>query len=697
LKTVLVFPPSSDPAHPPLGIASLAGHLRPKGHDVDLVDLNVASLHHLLSKESIAACTLRLEERVRRLEKDPLLAARDHEEYSLALQHLLAAEFVHEHVEDALRRLRDRDTYADCTAYRREARIVRRAMELVSAAHYPVRWYPRGFSMEHLPTASREVLRALRDERQNLFLPFLRKAVEDIAARRPAVVGLSINYYCQLVPALTLATLVKERLPAALVAAGGGLVCFFDRKWEVLGRFSALVDAWIPYEGERPLQGLLEALAISGGVAHVPGVPGVLRFVDGAPVFGSPSCPPDPDELPPPDFRGLPLGSYLSPEPILPLLASRGCYWGRCGFCAHGRLYRQSFRRREGSRVVAEMEEQHRRHGARTFYFSDEAIPPRTAREIAAQIERRGLPFSWFGEMRMEPCLEPRLLRTLGSGGCRMLMFGLESASRRVLDCMGKGIAPAGASSVLRACHESGVKAFVMFMVGFPTETESEAWSTVEFVEEHASLIEGVAFTNFILVQGAPAHREPERYGLTHVSEYPGEDLKIYSRYSVSEGLSAAQAVRVLEVARERPRMRGLVDPDLQSRSHLVFLPRRREEATVLGPTAPEAPLAFCPRRVEGLVARTCSFDLEEIEARRREDGGIGAAVGWRRASYVYDPSADRLVEVGRDGIALLRCCNGRRTLQEILDGIAAGARSPATQFYEEMASAGMIRWEARR
>jgi len=34
-----------------------------------------------------------------------------------------------------------------------------------------------------------------------------------------------------------------------------------------------------------------------------------------------------------PDFGFAPIGEYLSPEPVLPVAATRGCYWRRCRFC----------------------------------------------------------------------------------------------------------------------------------------------------------------------------------------------------------------------------------------------------------------------------------------------------------------------------------------------------------------------------
>ena len=48
--------------------------------------------------------------------------------------------------------------------------------------------------------------------------------------------------------------------------------------------------------------------------------------------------------LPLPDFDGLPLDRYFVPERIIPYLATRGCYWGRCTFCDHGQGYFDQYR-----------------------------------------------------------------------------------------------------------------------------------------------------------------------------------------------------------------------------------------------------------------------------------------------------------------------------------------------------------------
>jgi hypothetical protein len=57
-------------------------------------------------------------------------------------------------------------------------------------------------------------------------------------------------------------------------------------------------------------------------------------------------------ELPLPDFDGFPLDHYFVPERIIPYLATRGCYWGRCTFCDHGQGYFDQYRGMTAQHVV---------------------------------------------------------------------------------------------------------------------------------------------------------------------------------------------------------------------------------------------------------------------------------------------------------------------------------------------------------
>ena len=694
MQTLLLFPPVADPAHPPLGLASLAGYLINHGQSVKLADLNIDAYNELLCARYLRHCARRMQATVDVLESQDTLAARDLSAYWAMSQNLLSSEFLVEHVDEARRQLREAATYVSAKTYAGPASIIRRALEFVSAAHHPAQWTPGGFSMSQESTSSSGVLAASVNRRENLFLPFFERVLRCYRPPYPQVVGISVNYYGQMIPAITLARVVRRRFPGAFVVVGGGLVCFFENRWEALAPMSHLIDAWIPFEGEKPLLELLRALESRAGLESVRGL---VRFENGAPSYRPPDAPLTAAELPRPRFDGLPLDRYLAPEPILPMLTSRGCYWARCTFCSHARLYRRQFRKLPTPEVLDTARELYARYGVRCFYFVDEAVTPRFALEFATAIQESNLPYLWFGETRLERYYDEDRLKKLFDGGCRMLIFGLESAVPRVLNLMEKGITPEGASRVLQGCAAAGIRAFVMFFTGFPTETREEANSTVRFVEEHRDLIAHVATNRFILEPQSPVGRSPERYGVTTVRECPDGDLKTWRQYTVSEGLTPVQAAQLLAEIEKRPAVRppGCF---LVSRSHLVFLPAARTAeppaAVAEEPVDLSQPRNLVPRRRPGLVPRTFAFNLNQVRQRMGEDDA--APLPRDPSNYVFSPDCERLIEVGPDGIGLLKACNGRFGLEEILAAVGGGGREATVRFLSGLESRRFIEWEVR-
>src|SRR6266550_3678337 len=98
-----------------------------------------------------------------------------------------------------------------------------------------------------------------------------------------------------------------------------------------------------------------------------------------------------------------------------------------------------------------------RKHRSSYFYFVDEAVPPRLALQLSDAIAGRRLPYRWFGEARFERAFDELHVKRLGEGGCRMLIFGLESSVQRVLDLMKKGITPERAAAILTHCAAAGI------------------------------------------------------------------------------------------------------------------------------------------------------------------------------------------------------------------------------------------------
>jgi hypothetical protein len=693
MSTLLLFPSAADPANPPPGIASLAGYLGERGKRATIADLNVRAYNELLSAEYLAECAKRMEAWLANADSGQMLAPRDAAAYDAYAENVLSAGYLIEHIDGARAALRDHATYRTRQSYARMAEIVRRALQFVSAAHYPAQWSPGGFSMSHSCTSSAGVLAAIADRDQNLFLPFFERVMPDLLAPGPRIVGISLNYYGQMIPAMTLAAVVKRLLPSAFVVVGGGLVCFFEERWAVLGAFRHFVDGWIPFEGEKPLLGLVRAIESAGDIGDVDGL---LRFGGAAPVYRPASSPIEAADFPVPDYHDVPLGEYLAPEPVLPMLTSRGCYWAQCAFCSHARLYRGTFRRLSPGQVATLAMRLSETYSVRCFYFVDEAVPPATAAGFAEAVRSRALPFLWFGETRLERWYTAERLRDLYGGGCRMLIFGLESAVPRLLGLMAKGIAPEPSSHILRACADAGIRTFVMFFTGFPTETRQEATRTVEFVEQHAACITHVATGRFILERQSPAFRRQDLFGLTDVERYDDGDLKTWYRFRAAEGQTAAEVSALVAEIEQRPGIRP-AGSYLLSRSHLVFLPPGRPSG---GETLPRAfpdfsfPERMVPSRTEGLLPRQFAFNLDGVRQAAASPSSTDP-LPRNPTQYVFHEETERLIEVGPDGKALLSACDGQRTLAQILDAVGEGGRPATIAFFDEVTRRRFVDWKA--
>lgn len=134
------------------------------------------------------------------------------------------------------------------------------------------------------------------------------------------------------------------------------------------------------FDGEVPLLRLCEALAGDGDLSRVPN----LIYRDGDAIRATVRKEPEKiGDLPAPDFDGLPLDRYLAPHLTLPLLSARGCYFGKCAFCNVGYGEAENFSLMRSEMLAEQMVMLNRRYGTQHIFFADEALTPRTLREVS--------------------------------------------------------------------------------------------------------------------------------------------------------------------------------------------------------------------------------------------------------------------------------------------------------------------------
>jgi len=526
---------------PHLAVPTLTGYLRAHGVEVIQRDLNVEVMDRVLTRD----CLMRAHARIRRLHGR---TSRSHAggprpPAPLVQGALAQGPQLAEEVESAKAVLRGEGFY-DGPAGRRAFEVVANSLQLVSLPCYPALLDLSSYTSGQPDENSQRLLSLVQSPQRNVFYSPIEGLVESLLATDPDVVGISIPSMGQFLAGLTVAFLLRKHSYTGHITVGGPHITMLREEIPHIRELFGLFDSAITFGGERPLLALVEALARGKPLDGVPN----LIYSTGRDIRVTDWADPVPlSELPLPDFGGLDLSLYLVPDPVLPLITARGCYHGKCAFCNVGYGHPVGYEQLSAEKVVEQMLGLRERYGVRHIFFADEAITPRNLREMSRLLEGEGAPVHWATCARMERSLTGDLLAQMVRGGCRMLLYGLETGCERIAAAMHKGVTVAQMSRVLREGAEAGIWNHVFFFFGFPSETMAEAQETVDFLYAHGDHIHSAALGTFLLERYSPAHQHPRDYGIGEVVTPEGADLAIYFDYRVETGIDERLAETIVD------------------------------------------------------------------------------------------------------------------------------------------------------
>lgn len=354
-----------------------------------------------------------------------------------------------------------------------------------------------------------------------------RLARELVEAQRPQVLLLSVPFPGAVYGALRIAQAVKAADPAVRIALGGGFVNTELRELAEPRVFD-FVDAVTLDAGERPLLALLEHWAGKRSAARLVRSfvreDGRVRYVD----IGEADIPFE--QTGTPTWDGLPLDRYLSLLDLLnpmhrlwsdgrwnKLTVAHGCYWKKCSFCDVSLDYISRYDAASAETLVDRIEAIVRETGNTGFHFVDEAAPPKSLKALAAELQRRQVSISWWGNIRFEKSFTPELCRQLADSGCIAISGGLEVASDRLLKLMQKGVSVEQVARVTRSFADAGVLVHAYLMYGFPTQTVQDTVDALEYVRQlfENGCIQSGFWHRFACTVHSPVGRDPAAYGVT--------------------------------------------------------------------------------------------------------------------------------------------------------------------------------------
>ncbi len=725
MKVALVFPPQGHFTQPYLSLPSLTAYLRANGvGEVWQLDENIEAYDHFLSAERLGRSLERIRagEELARLDARPELRFSDMSRYQVLSEVALIGDEVARTIDEAKRVLRSKQEFYDYERYLWAGRTVEQGLRIFSQEYAPTRLTAHGFVMRRRVERSAEILAALDDERENPFLEYFREfTLPRIRAIDPDLVGISVTFPSQAIPSLTLAKLLKAWKPELHVTLGGGLLAYVADKLARRAELWDLVDSVVLLEGERPLLQLVEHVAGERRIEDVTNI--VYRDARGVVRKTPQEAPLDIKTLPTPDFDGMPLGKYFSPELVLPLAATRGCYWGKCVFCTLYTVIGPGYRGHTIEQTVEDIRVLQQRYGANSFYLAIEDLPPNMARRFPRAILDAGLEINWWCDARLEhEVFDEEVCRELAASGCKRIAFGYESASDRVLQLMCKGIDPNASLDLIRRVHEAGISVTLYVMIGFPTETREEALATLHTILEHRRFVQEVSVRVFYLDETSEIFKRREEFGIAEIFPDPEADLQVYYDFRTSRGMTRAEArgtylefTRALRSFFPVFQNTNMLYHELKSHYFLYLVKHGSWQAlleNVLQP-AESRERALQPRRRARLLERQFAYDRGEIDRivasldsatlRPRYQSDLFDAEDLARldrevealrpseSTLVYNPASGEVQCLSPAAAELFVRCDGSRTLEEVIEIVPEPYRPDAERCVLEIARAGLF------
>lgn len=556
MKVSLLFPPTWHPSQPYLSLPSLTGFLTQAGvPNVSQRDLGIELLDDIVTQAYGVELYQGLIDKKNALEREHRgeTGPGSAEHLARVVESLDRFPYIVDRIEPAKATLRGQGFY-DMEEYRESLFLIDKWLEVLSTLYFPTRLtvVDNQFSTYSI-YSSKDLMKVIRDEQQNPYIALFRERfIPSIVADHAALIGVSITATSQIIPGLTLCRLIKEAAPDIHVTIGGSI---FTRLVDNLRRCPSLfeiTDDIVVFEGETALLELVNQMAGKKDFSKVPNL--IYRQNDKI-IVNQPFYSENVNQLPAPNYDGFPLGRYLSPEPVLPVQFSRGCYYKDCAFCALT-LDHQNFRQKDPGRTIEELEWLKQRYGVRHFFFTDECFALSPTKRLCQQMIDRRLEIKWTCEMRFEKHLSRELLTSMRDAGCLKIVFGLESFNQRIMDFMKKGIQQEWVRRITDDCVDLGIAVHCYIIVGFPTEKEEEALETMNFIVDNKKLHDSYGFSCqpclFDLEKEAPIMSDPGGYGIRRIMRPSAEDLSLGFFYEVQEGMTPDQAERLYQHVYEK-------------------------------------------------------------------------------------------------------------------------------------------------
>lgn len=234
------------------------------------------------------------------------------------------------------------------------------------------------------------------------------------------------------------------------------------------------------------------------------------------------------------DITGSPMrerfgmAEYYERGGALNIQTKRGCYF-ECIFCSYPLIEGNKVRMRTPSSVVDEIEEIHREHGIRHWFFVDNIfnMPLRHAKGICEEMIARDLQVEWSGYLNPK-FIDEELCALMSRSGCKAIEFGTDAGSPLMIETLKKEFSVEDLRRTSALCHKYDLRFCHSLIFGGPGETRETVQETLDLMGEVRPTAV-IAMTGIRILPGTEMVRIAEEDGILDA-----DDDLLYPRFYIS-------------------------------------------------------------------------------------------------------------------------------------------------------------------
>lgn len=515
MKSLLIFPPQMLPISPFISVPLLVGQLKANGFSAEGWDLNADFYNDVLKKEYLVSA----------VEKSKLILEKLSDEISkqryteviesdlpieiktlkqTTIKNFLSNEKIINdcinNIEDAVSCMKSPKKFYNNKVFIRSNKIISNALKLVFLPYAPSRLDSAyNFCNPLFKHNFEDIDFQANNPDINIHIDYFREKLKGVNLLNYNLIGISIKCLSQMVPAFTLAKMIKQQTNAH-ISIGGNLISRISDdliKHEEI--FNSYFDSILWGDGENSI---IELAKYIDGKENKKNVSGLIYKENEQIVSNKYKDLTDMNNIANIDLDDFDLSKYLTPEIVMPLQIFKGCEWRKCTFCSIS-YGKSTYVQKSPEKIVSEIKEIGQKYGINHFEFIDESLPPDYLDKFSDLLKKEKLNIYYYGNVRLDDKFSLKLLKKLRKTGLRMLQWGYESASERIMKLINKGIDLNKRIPIIKRSSDAGIWNHIFFIYGFPTETLDEMEETLKILNDNSKIIHSHVFHKFRLKQNS--------------------------------------------------------------------------------------------------------------------------------------------------------------------------------------------------